>query len=132
MRFRFHAGSSSVNDELREFIAARVLAKLSRTRGRIRSIDIYCEDTNGPRGGAGDLIRVIVYLRPAGCVVIRHLDLNPEAGIHAAMQRAIQASRREIGRRRTKRLRNAQRAMHLDQGQPRRDRKLQSLSAHLN
>jgi ribosome hibernation promoting factor len=132
MQFRIHARSANVNGDLREFIASRVLAKLSRTRRRIRSVDVYLEDTNGPRGGAGELIRVIVRLRPAGRVVIRHLSLDPRSGIYSAAERAIQAVRRAIGCRRTKRLRRAQQALHISRRLPRRHQDLQSVGADLN
>ncbi|HEV7223006.1 MAG TPA: hypothetical protein VGN42_09925 [Pirellulales bacterium] len=96
---------------MRDFIENRVLSKLSRTRQRIRSIDVYIEDVNGPRGGADHLIRVVVGLKPRGQVIVRQLDLSPSAGIGLAAERTVRAVRRELGRRRTNRLRGAQKAI---------------------
>jgi len=110
MQFKIHDSGQNMDRDVRDFVETRVLSKLSRTRRRIRSIDVYIEDVNGPRGGADHLIRVVAGLNPTGQIIVRQLDLSPGAGIGLAAERTVRAVRRELGRRRTNRLRGAQKA----------------------
>jgi ribosome-associated translation inhibitor RaiA len=124
MQIHIHARGPNMNRAARQFIEDRVLSKLSRTRRRIHSIEVYLEDINGPRGGADQCVRLIVHLRPTGRVVIRSIDLSSTVSIYSAAQRALQAVRRALGRRRTKRLRGAQTARSQQRGKPAVDRTL--------
>lgn len=121
MQIHIHARGQN-SRAARQFIEDRVLSKLSRTRRRIHSIELYLEDINGPRGGADQCVRLIVDLRPTGRVVVRNVDLSSAASIGSAARRALQAVRRALGRRRTKRLRGAQLARNQRRRKPAVDR----------
>jgi putative sigma-54 modulation protein len=101
-------GSAAV----REFVKRRVTSKLSRVSKRIRSVQIWIRDINGPRGGKDHLIQFLVQMRPTGTVVIRHRDYGPYTGLPVALQRAIHAVKRALGRRRSNRIDSFRRNLH--------------------
>jgi putative sigma-54 modulation protein len=112
-------GSAAV----RELVKRRVTSKLSRVSKRIRSVQIWIRDINGPRGGKDHLIQFLVRMRPTGTVVIRHRDYGPYTGLSLALQRAVRAVKRALGRRRSNRIdsfrrnlqESAMRSKHLGQ-----------------
>jgi hypothetical protein len=97
------------NQNLREFVKRQVESKLSRISKRIRSLQISIRDINGPRGGKDHLIQFLVQMRPTGEIVIRHRDHGPFEGIQKAIQRAVVAVKRALGRRRSNRIKSFRR-----------------------
>ena len=74
------------HEAIRAFVKSRVISKLSRVSKRLRSIQIWVRDINGPRGGKDHVIQLLVQLKPTGNVVIRHRDYDPYAGIQTALK----------------------------------------------
>jgi ribosome-associated translation inhibitor RaiA len=90
------------SDAVREFAQREVTSKLSRMSKRIRSIQLWVRDVNGPRGGRDHAIQFLVRLKPTGKVLIQHRDFDPYAGISIAIERASRAVTRALERRRSK------------------------------
>ena len=74
------------NEAVREFVKRRVTSKLSRVAKRIRSVQIWIRDINGPRGGKDHGVQLLVRLKPTGHVAIQHMDYDPYAGIQSRNQ----------------------------------------------
>jgi ribosome-associated translation inhibitor RaiA len=93
----------NAKDSVRAFVEGRVISKLSRVFRHVRSIAIAIRDVNGPRGGVDHVIRIIIRLTSGGRIVVRHRALDTYTGAPIAIQRAVRAVRRELGRRRSTR-----------------------------
>lgn len=85
----------------------RILASsLKRFSRRVRTIRIWLEDVNGPRGGKDIRCRMDVHFRPHGYITVSDLAIDEYKAIAKAAARA-----REVIDRRVKRLRSRQREL---------------------
>lgn len=90
----------NLNDAMRAFVEGRVLSKLPKVSKMVRSIAIVIRDENGPRGGIDHIIRIVVRLTSGGKIVVRQRAPDAPKGAPIAIERAVRAVRREVGRRR--------------------------------
>ena len=83
----------------------RILASaLGRFTRRVRTIRVWLEDVNGPRGGVDTRCRMDVYFRPRGSISVSAVATDEYAATAGAAARA-----RELVDRRVKRLRSRRR-----------------------
>ena len=92
-----------VHPGVRELCERHLLFSLGRFEEHVRRVQLWMEDVNGPRGGIDHVIRIIVRLTSGGKIVVRHQALDTYTGAPIAIERALRAVRRELGRRRNKR-----------------------------
>jgi len=102
------------NDAVCNFVTDCVESKLSRLSEKIRSFSVALRDVNGPRGGVDHSIQIIVRLNSGAEVVIRHQAVDVYTGMPVAIERTVQAVKRELQRRRSVR-RQASRRKHVAQ-----------------
>jgi hypothetical protein len=85
----------------------RILASaLGRFSRRVRTIRVWLEDTNGPRGGVDTRCRIDVYLRPRGSITVSAQAIDEYAATAKAAARA-----RELVDRRVKKVRSRRREL---------------------
>jgi ribosome-associated translation inhibitor RaiA len=101
-------------DSVRTFVENCVESKLSRFSKMIRSFSVTLRDVNGPRGGVDHSIQIVVRLISGAEVVIRHQAVDVYTGMPVAIDRTVQAVKRELQRRRSLR-RQAARPKHVAQ-----------------
>lgn len=82
---------------------------LRRFRNRIRSVQVFVEDLNGPRGGLDKECRCVVHLKRQPPVVIRDVDDCITTLAYRVANRASHAVSKVVGRRSKQGLRNRQR-----------------------
>ena len=90
---------------LRSFVERRLQFAFGRFERRIAAVNVRLADINGPRGGIDQSCRIMVHFRPRGELIIEDKAGDTESAVMMAAQRAGQAVRREIDRRRTARMR---------------------------
>ena len=85
----------------------RILASaLGRFTRRVRTVRVWLEDVNGPRGGVDTRCRLEVYFRPRGSITVSALATDEYAATAEAAARA-----RELVDRRVKRVRSRRREL---------------------
>ena len=85
----------------------RILASaLGRFARRVRTVHVWLEDVNGPRGGVDIRCRIEVLLRPRGSVTVSALAIDEFAATAEAAARA-----RELVDRRVKKVRTLRREL---------------------
>lgn len=97
---------------LREYVTGHMEASLHEFADRIRRVTVCLADINGPRGGVDKRCNIAVHLARGGTVRAGHTNTQFIAAIYFATDRAAQAIKRRLGRRR-KRARQ-KRAWQLD------------------
>ena len=65
-----------VDPELTAHVERRLRFALSRFSGRIRRVNVFLADQNGPRGGIDKTCRIVVMLRDGGSVVAEVNDVD--------------------------------------------------------
>jgi hypothetical protein len=104
MQLDMHGINYNLDDGLKDHIARRLHFALGRFASRIQKMTIRMTDVNGPRGGIDKHCRIAVALVPTGVVMIEDRGDDPFALVTAAAKRAGQAVRRELQRRRRRRV----------------------------
>lgn len=85
---------------LGDHVERRLRFALSRFSGRIRRIDVFLSDQNGPRGGVDKTCRIVVRLGDGGDVVAEVSDVDWVIAVDRATTRIGQSTGREVARRR--------------------------------
>lgn len=81
-------------------LAERLQFALGQFTGRIRRVDAFFEDLNGPRGGVDKACRIVVRLFDGGELVADVVDVDWQTAVDRATTRIGQSVRRELARRR--------------------------------
>ncbi len=68
-----------------------LISQLARFQHRIKQVQLYIEDVNGPRGGLDKHCRCVLHLRRTAPIVIRDCDHSIPAMIHRVADRASHA-----------------------------------------
>lgn len=71
---------------------------LQRFGRRLRQVNLYLEDVNGPRGGIDKQCRCVLHLNRGAPIVIRDTDDNLNKLMHRVASRASHALSRELDR----------------------------------
>jgi putative sigma-54 modulation protein len=86
--------------DLVNHIERRLQFALSRFSSRIRRVNVFLADENGPRGGIDKTCRIVVRLRDGGDVVAEVSDSDWEIAVDRATTRVGHTTSREMARRR--------------------------------
>jgi ribosomal subunit interface protein len=89
----------NVDESLREHIERRINAALDRFEPRISRVTVRLRDLNGPRGGADKECHIAVKLIRARELFIEQRDDSLRAAVSTAADRAAEAVRRAVARR---------------------------------
>lgn len=100
MLWNLHTNDVELNAELKEHLERRLLFALTRFAPKIRNVDVYLTDHNGPRGGIGKSCHIVVRLRGATDVVTKTVDAEWFVCIDRATNRIGQNVSRTIIRQR--------------------------------
>jgi ribosomal subunit interface protein len=96
------------SDALREHVAQRLGAAMSRFSTRIGRARVWVSDLNGPRHGEFDKVcRIVAEVSPRGQLVAEARADDPYAAVSQAAARLHAEVRRAIDRRRRRRERRA-------------------------
>lgn len=87
MQLDLQAPGLELRRGLRDHIASRLEAALSRCANRIRHVSVRLRDVNGPRGGIDKRCSIKVELENAGAVRIEEHGLELRSLINRAMER---------------------------------------------
>jgi putative sigma-54 modulation protein len=100
MKILLHSNGVLLSQELREFLSSRLTDELSRMDRSINRVNIYFQDSNGPKGGCDKTCRLVIHLRRRPPVVIQEQDAELTPLIHRLLERAGQTlQRRNTSRR---------------------------------
>ena len=84
MRVLIHPRTITDTDkELRGRVAEALETALAPVQSRLRWVDVYLTDVNGPKGGPDKRCRVVAHL-PTGPVVVGRTGRDPVAAVTAA------------------------------------------------
>ena len=81
-----------------EMIQEILLKQLQRFEHRLRQVQMYIEDVNGPRGGVDKHCRCVLHLRRMAPIVISDSDSSVMAMVHRVADRASHALSRNLER----------------------------------
>ncbi len=81
-------------------VERRLRFALSGFSGRIRRVDVFLADENGPRGGIDKTCRIVVRLRDGGDVVAEVSDVDWVIAVDRATTRIGHTTGRELSRQR--------------------------------
>ena len=84
-------------------VERRLRFALSRLSGRIRRVDVFLADENGPRGGIDKTCRIVVRLRDCEDVVAEVSDVEWVIAVDRATTRIGHSTGRELSRQRASR-----------------------------
>ena len=104
--FTVHARGIELKNSHRRTIRRILASALGRFARRVRTIRVWLEDVNGPRGGVDIRCRIEVHFRPRGSITVSALATDKYAATAAAAARA-----RELVDRRVKRVRSRRREL---------------------
>ncbi len=105
MTLEIRARHLLLTPSLRELCERHRLHSLGRLGDRIRRIQLWIEDVNGPRGGRDTRCRLRLSLRGGGVFTVECLDVRPEAAVAEVFDRARGALLRTVQRERSAPLR---------------------------
>jgi hypothetical protein len=88
---------------LRQAVPRILSAALSQFAHRFRSVHVWLEDVNGPRGGVDIRCRMDLALHPQGRIVVSSMAANSYVAIAEAAARAGRVLSRRINRTRARR-----------------------------
>ena len=106
IHFTVHARGIELKNSHRRTIRRILASALGRFTRRVRTIRVWLEDVNGPRGGVDIRCRIDVYFRPRGSITVSALATDEFAATAGAAARA-----RELVDRRVKRVRSRRREL---------------------
>ncbi len=102
VRVVVRSGTHRIDSDLRATIKKRVNTAFRRFVKRIRTVRVWLEDVNGPRGGIDCLCRIEVQLIPADATTVESRASTLRAALTVALERAKRTIDRLLKRRRTK------------------------------
>lgn len=79
-----------------------ILGALERFKHLVRHVQVYIEDTNGPRGGVDKQCRCVLHLRQMPPIVIQDKHENVGALIHRLAERAAYSLSQKADRKKKK------------------------------
>ncbi|MFM8414924.1 MAG: HPF/RaiA family ribosome-associated protein [Planctomycetota bacterium] len=86
--------------DLATHVERRLGFALSRFAGRIRRVNVFLADQNGPRGGIDKTCRIVVRLADGGDVVAEVSDVDWVIAVDRATTRIGHSTGRQLARRR--------------------------------
>ena len=95
-----HHRDGLVTRKIESLTERKVRFALSRFESHIDQVEIVLSDENGPRGGCDKACRIVVTMRNATPVIVRHLDESFERGISVAVERVQRVVARRVERNR--------------------------------
>jgi hypothetical protein len=106
IRYSLRARGVSLTTKHRRAVSRILTSTLGRFERRVRNIDVWFEDVNGPRGGVDIRCRIDIEFQPRGTVSVSALAIDEFAAAAKAAARA-----RELVDRRIKKLRTQRRQL---------------------
>ena len=100
MRVQIRCHGVEVCEELNEQLLRRIHFALGRFAADIRSIGVHLTGTQGPRGGPDMQCRIRVNTKSGAPVVIEERNIDIQAAVAWAVERAGRALDRQLSRRR--------------------------------
>lgn len=97
LQIRF-TGCDRVNTD-HEILENILHRQLARFQHRLKQVQLYIEDVNGPRGGVDKHCRCVLHLRHMAPIIIRDADESIHAMVHRVADRASHALSRQLERR---------------------------------
>lgn len=94
-----HTGGVTPPD-LAAHVERRLQFALARFTGRIRRVNVFLADQNGPRGGIDKTCRIVVRLADGGDVVAEVSDVDWVIAVDRATTRIGHSTGRQLARRR--------------------------------
>jgi hypothetical protein len=104
--FTVHVRGLEFKNSHRRAIQRTLASALGRFSRRVRTIRVWLEDVNGPRGGMHIRCRIEVHFRPCGSTTVSDLAIDEYTAIARAASRA-----RELVDRRVKKIRSRRREL---------------------
>lgn len=104
MKFEIHRHGFAMEPAVQDHIERRLRLVLGRFGPRIGRVTVHLADINGPRGGLDKRCRIIARLRGGGRVIVEDTNAELTAAVHGASDRLGQSVRRQLERRRDRRL----------------------------
>jgi hypothetical protein len=77
-----------------------VRAAIGRFERRVRRVELFVDDVNGPRGGVDQQCRCVVYLKRMAPIVATARESRLASAVSQAAERAAAALTARVGRRR--------------------------------
>lgn len=96
-----------------EFIERRLEFAIGRFAPRVNNVVVRLDDVNGPRGGVDQRCRIDARIVPSARATATGKGISLEAAICQAADRMACAIRKDLARRRTRRVRANRRAERL-------------------
>ena len=109
MRVRVFAKNVTVTPRVAELIERRLGFALGRFASRVIEVAVRLQDLNGPRGGIDQHCRIDASVRPSAYKMAEGRGLTVEAAICQAVDRIARAVRKDLARRRARRIRPGRR-----------------------
>jgi hypothetical protein len=106
IRYSLRARGVSLTTKHRRAVSRILTSTLGRFERRVRNIDVWFEDVNGPRGGVDIRCRIDIEFQPRGTVSVSALAIDEFAAAAKAAART-----RELVDRRIKKLRAQRRQL---------------------
>lgn len=100
MNLELRARHVVLNPSLREVCERHLLHSLGRLEERIRRVQLWIDDLNGPRGGRDIRCCLRVSLRRGGAFTVQAVAVAPEAAVAEVFDRARSAALRLVQRQR--------------------------------
>ena len=100
MKLELRARHLTVEPRLRELCERQLLFALGRFEDRVRRVQLWMEDVNGPRGGRDVRCVLRVGLRQGGVLTVECTHERPEPAVGEVFDRARTALVRTVQRRR--------------------------------
>lgn len=109
MRVHVLAKDVTMSPSLLGFIERRLGFALDRFASRVVNVAVRLHDLNGPRGGIDQQCRIYANVGPSVRRTVEGKGASVEAAISQAVDRLASAIRKDLARRRTRRLRAGRR-----------------------
>ena len=100
MKIHIHSQDFPMSRAIETQIRGRLISSLDAHLSRIREIEVFVRDINGPRGGPDKSVRINIGLRRGPVVTVQETKSNLYAAISVAAGRARRAVNRQLDRRR--------------------------------
>jgi hypothetical protein len=103
IHFAIEARGLELRNSHRRAIRRILASALGRFTRRVRTVRVWLEDVNGPRGGVDTRCRIEVYFRPRGSITVSALATDEYAATAEAAARARESVVRRVKRVRSRR-----------------------------
>ena len=105
MRLMIHPRNFTADVEFRGRAEQCIESALGSVQPRLRGVDVYLTDVNGPRGGPDKRCRIVAHLPAGQPVVVSRTGDDPVSAVLAAAARCRHSVRSRLKRRRDRRRR---------------------------